>query len=332
MKKFLLLLVTSGALVSAFLYGHQPQRPHRGHRPAFTREYKERHHGKGLTARKLFRGEPKYDFFHDFPRVDLPDSIDLRALYALAPVLDQGQAGTCWAHSLVETLWDSKITTGNAPASPLSVQYLVDAAGALGYGCNGGNMDASRYLIAPQGAPSAVLYLYSDQNCSEQPKSFPVVASAANFIEFEPSDYNMMYVLSVLKQPVSMTVAAGAGGWEQYGGGTYKSCTMATPDHMIELVGIDRYGGAFDASGNLPYGVATGTAKNSWSVKWGEGGFIETVLRDASGRKCNNFTQEVGYFVVDGTPPGPLPSPPTPAAPACGSGFLCGIHCWSWCQ
>src|SRR5437868_4631950 len=56
-------------------------------------------HGKGYKKKKKFRAGKKVDFYRDFPKVELPDEVDLRNVLAggLSQIENQGGAGNCWA-------------------------------------------------------------------------------------------------------------------------------------------------------------------------------------------------------------------------------------------
>lgn len=247
-----------------------------------------RHHGKGLKKKYILSDERKS--FLDL-KISIPNKMDLRP--GLSPIQDQGDCGSCWAHSLTASLED-----GYPSKSPsLSPQYLVDCA-ANAEGCDGGYFDAALYLIFPKGAPTRKSYPYTakDGTC----KNKPVAASIASYhllgTSRGPSTRDIEAYMSKYKRPVSVTVAAGAGAWQNYDSGIYNGCELAGTDHMINIVGWDNEGFAFNTSGNLPHGKGVWILRNSWGVDWGEQGWMRTRMTDKSGHRCNNVAEEAAYF------------------------------------
>lgn len=274
-------------------------------------------HGKGLKKKLHMRGVKRVEAF---PQVVLPDSVDLSA--QISPIQDQGGAGTCWAFAQTSAAWDTWKIAGHDPG-PLSFEYMVHCGMEIGDGCNGGYYDAFNHCaVAPRGFPPMAAYPYSDQDCSGPVKvSAPIVAQFSDMVLMEPTHYNIEYVLSVLKRPVVITVAAGAGDWQDYnGGGVYDGCTLGETDHMIRLVGIKRNGAKFNKNGMLPNGMGTFIVANQWNTTWGEKGFMETDITDSKGHACNMVAAEAGYIEIAGAPipnlnPIPAPIPPAPVLP-----------------
>ena len=95
---------------------------------------------------------------------------------------------------------------------------------------------------------------------------------------------------------ISIGVAASAGRWQSYSGGIYNACVTGELDHMINIVGWDNEGAAFDANGNLPPGKGVWILRNSWGKSWGENGYMRTRMTDPSGKRCNAVAEEAAYF------------------------------------
>lgn len=259
-------------------------------------------HAKGYLHSEKLKGVKRSDPFRNMPRVKMPNRVDLRAIgKGLSQIEDQGRAGNCWAFALVSTLRDTWIRLGKDPGR-ISVQYLVDASARLGMGCWGGDYDAAQFLEHPRGAPSWDSYPYSDRRCNGPLKRSVPKAAMANLVMVQPSHYNLMYVMHVLKRPLIIVVAAEAGMWEYYDGGTYNACRGGQVDHMIAMVGLDREGADFMANGNLPNGRGVGILRNHWGSQWGEAGWMNTKLTDSQGNPCNEVAVEAGYLEVGTTP------------------------------
>lgn len=86
--------------------------------------------------------EKDFDKVHRNPEVGappLPQSIDWRETNAVGPIRDQGQCGSCWAHSVAETI-SSQYNILTNTTTVLSVGQVVDclSGGQIGNGCAGG--------------------------------------------------------------------------------------------------------------------------------------------------------------------------------------------------
>jgi len=97
-------------------------------------------------------------------------------------------------------------------------------------------------------------------------------------------------------KPISIGVAAGTGRWQSYSGGVYNACKTGELDHMINIVGWDNEGAAFDSNGNLPPGKGVWILRNSWGKGWGESGYMRTKMTDAAGKRCNAVAEEAAAF------------------------------------
>jgi len=80
---------------------------------------------------------------HDFDVEDLPDNFDSRDQWPNCPTLkeirDQGNCGSCWAISAVETMSDRVCIASNAASNAhLSTEDMVSCCHICGFGCNGG--------------------------------------------------------------------------------------------------------------------------------------------------------------------------------------------------
>jgi cathepsin L len=89
---------------------------------------------------------------NDFPAgYQAPASVNWVSQNKVVPVLNQGQCGSCWAFSTVESIDSAFAVTKNTTPPNLSEQQVVSCAGTSygEYGCNGGNVvPAYRYVQA----------------------------------------------------------------------------------------------------------------------------------------------------------------------------------------
>jgi C1A family cysteine protease len=261
-----------------------------------------RKHAKGF--RKHAGGKRDYKKSKDINRgfhltAAIPDAFDLRP--KLTQIEDQGQCGGCWAFSLTATNRDGHALDGNDPGR-LSQEWLIEHAKQAN-GCNGGDFDAADNLIAPKGEPlwDKCEYQEGSGKCAARLKpadnsgitAWHMLGDETN----GPSVQDIETEIAASGKPVSIAIAAGAGDWEKYTGGVYNGCVAgAQLDHMINIVGWDNQGAAFDANGNLPAGKGVWILRNSWGASWGENGYMRTQMTDANGARCNGVAQEAAYF------------------------------------
>lgn len=250
---------------------------------------------RGLVKKKFQRREHLR-----LGQVEIADTMDLRP--KLTPIEDQGECGSCWAFSLTATLRDGYALMGKDPGA-LSQQYLVDCAKTQS-GCEGGYFDAADYFIFPHNAPSLSDYPYTAQEgrCKSAEANTHALGWHLLGDASGPSQRDIESYMTQYQKTVSTIVAAGAGPWMHYDEGVYNACEFAETDHMINIVGWDNEGEAFDEHGNLPPGKGVWILRNSWGTEWGEKGWMRTRMTDITGRRCNNIAEEVAYLDFDTEP------------------------------
>jgi hypothetical protein len=229
----------------------------------------------------------------------IPDTFDLRP--SLTQIEDQGQCGGCWAFSLTATNRDGHAIDGDDPGR-LSQEWLIDNAKQAD-GCNGGDFDAAENLVEPKGQPlwDKCPFATGAGKCSARLKPAKNSGISAWHMLGDPtagpSVLDIETEIQTSGKPISIAVAAGAGDWEKYTGGIYNGCVAgAQLDHMINIVGWDNQGAAFDANGNLPPGKGVWILRNSWGTSWGESGYMRTLMTDANGARCNGVAEQAAYF------------------------------------
>nr|AKO90279.1 cathepsin L1 [Tigriopus japonicus] len=199
--------------------------------------------------------------------VEIPDQVDWRTKGAVTPVKDQGQCGSCWAFSATGSLEGQHFRKTGKMVS-LSEQNLIDCSVSYGnHGCNGGLMDfAFKYIKENGGIDTESAYPYEgeDDSCRYQTKTKG--ASDIGFVDVPQGDEEKLKEAVATIGPVSVAIDASHESFQFYSHGVYDEpeCDASALDHGVLVVG---------------YGSDNGSdywlVKNSWSTKWGDGGFIK---------------------------------------------------------
>ena len=231
-----------------------------------------------------------------YRNVQIPGTLDLRA--NLTQIENQGSCGSCWAFSLTATHRDGHALGGKDPGR-LSQEWLVDNSTEAA-GCKGGYFDSANDFVQPGGQPlwSACPYKQGSGKCAA---ALPLAAHITGWHMFGQKGQGTTVqeieaYITATGAPVSIGVAAGVGRWQSYSGGIYNACASGELDHMINIVGWDNEGAAFDENGNLPAGKGIWILRNSWGKSWGENGYMRTKMTDAAGKRCNAVAEEAAYF------------------------------------
>jgi len=217
------------------------------------------------------------------------DLVDWRTKGIVTPVKDQGQCGSCWAHSADEALesWNALYhnTTGSS-VQVLSVQQCT--ACTYNYdGCNGGwPYDAYTNAVKNRnGIDLDADYPYNIPqagNCK-----FGATGNADKPVTTD-STYKSVArggLQGALQTtgPVSVCLAAEA--WDAYTGGILKSCPGSV-DHCVQAVG-------YNTNGAEPYWIV----RNSWGVSWGDKGYIYLDMSVNNGDICH-IQEYITYPVI----------------------------------
>jgi xylem cysteine proteinase len=213
----------------------------------------------------------------------------------VTPVKDQGQCGSCWSFSTTGAIEGAYFVKTGILES-FSEQQLVDCDnhnnGGKDFGCNGGLMDNAFTWVSKNGGL-----------CKE--KDYPYVSGTtkkteicqttcslvgksevSSFVDVPPSsDESMMSALS--KQPVSIAIQADQKDFQLYKSGVFTGKCGTDLDHGVLVVG---------------YGTLDGEdyyiVKNSWSVNWGQDGYI--LL--GRGAKYNGGSGQCGMLLQGSYP------------------------------
>lgn len=214
-------------------------------------------HYKGYTGHKTkLTAEPTWE-----PTAAqvaaLPDHYDLRTLGFVAPVRDQGQCGSCWAHSLVKSLESSRLLHGK-PYLDLSEQD--EMMNGDGDACNGGTMDGAHLVNHGSTLEKKCPYIARAKSC-RAPSADHGAAWAFIGTNATPTVDDLRAAI-FYHGVISVTVAAGGIDWQGGNGGHMTDCSNTGLDHMVNLIGYIK---AAD-------GTYTFIGRNSWGKLWGDGG------------------------------------------------------------
>ncbi|EPY40149.1 cathepsin L [Angomonas deanei] len=240
---------------------------------------------------------------HVTSQKELPFEIDYRTQYPpiLTNIKNQGNCGSCWAHSAVEAIeshW--AIATGNLHV--LSQQQLTsctpnpDHCGGSG-GCSGSVESlAFDYVKEAGGLVEEWLYPYTsyfgDSGTCKTISTFDVVAKLSGFVDVPKDDQNALMDALAFKGPIAVSVDASH--WSSYSGGIFDGCSYAkniTQNHAVQLVG---YG--HDVSLKKDYWII----RNSWGPLWGENGYMRLLKTDKP--ECGWDTDTHSGAACDGDP------------------------------
>jgi len=196
-------------------------------------------------------------------------------------VKDQGQCGSCWAFSIVESIESVWKLAGN-PLVELSPQQVV-SCDLVDQGCDGGDpQTAFQYVTMAGGLNTEKDYPYYSgdsgwaDKCTAVPEKF--VAKTSGFGYAVPScndtcknqgQYEQQ-VRDVLYNVGPLSICVDASDWQDYSWGIFMGfCSQAADqqDHAVLLTGFDVKGGFYNV-------------RNSWASDWGEDGFIRLGLGD----------------------------------------------------
>jgi cathepsin L len=170
----------------------------------------------------------------------LPDTVDWRDEGVINPIQDQGQCGSCWAFSAIQSI-ESLYAIKNTKLYKLSEQELVDCVTA-DYGCDGGLMtDAFDYVLKSQAGSVNLLsdypYTAKDGRCKYNASiAVKVLSSYDNVKKGSESDLQD----KVAKNgPVAIAIDASQNSFQLYTSGIYdeKKCSSTSLDHGVGAVG-----------------------------------------------------------------------------------------------
>jgi len=211
----------------------------------------------------------------------LPNEVDWRAQGLVTPVKNQGACGSCYsfaATGALEGAWMKH--TGHLVS--LSESQIVDCSGKYGnQGCNGGWYEwAWDYLIDAGGSACESNYPY-----------YPVkrwcrwihamgCATVSSYHDITPGSEEDLTKALAQVGPVAVAIDASQSSFRHYRGGVYydPQCSSTQLSHAVLAVG-------YGTEGGQDYYLV----KNSWSAKYGVGGYIK--MSRNRGNNCGIATK-----------------------------------------
>jgi len=194
---------------------------------------------------------------------DLPATWDWRTKGVVGPIENEGQCGSTWAFSAVET-FESTCAIAGWPLQDLSVQQVVDCD-TYDEGCNGGFPSYACNYIIQYGLETESEYPYvgENQNCTYNNKSVVSCKMLSWLMVTTTFDETAMQNFIYANSPVSVCVDAET--FQFYTGGVITTASECGTqiDHCLELVGW-----------TVMDGVTAWIGRNQWGPQWGVSGYV----------------------------------------------------------
>lgn len=203
-----------------------------------------------------------------------PASVDWRDVTGVvSPIKDQGQCGSCWAFSTIESLESLYVIAKKGSLTELSVEQLKDCSWFYGNeGCNGGLMTRAFMYIKRSGIESKADYgpYHASNRLCKHDKSKNHEPKISGHVRV-PKDNGEALEAAVAEWPVSIGVDAES--WQNYTGGIIgKGCGVSV-DHGVVVLGY----------GTNDEGKDYWIVRNSWGTDWGLSGYIHLAKSTKKG-------------------------------------------------
>jgi Pyruvate/2-oxoacid:ferredoxin oxidoreductase delta subunit len=215
-------------------------------------------------------------------------TVDWRTKGVITPVKDQGNCGSCWAHSADEAVESFyAIKSGNLQV--LSVQQCTACTYTYN-GCDGG-WPHDAYTNAVQARNGLELNSAYPYNIAQAGNCQLTGGKAVNAVTddsgFSSPVQGQLQNLLTNVGPVSVCVAAES--WQTYTGGVMMTCAGSV-DHCVQAVG-------YNSDASTPYWLV----RNSWGTGWGYAGYIYLSMTANNGDICH-IQEYMTYPTISAVP------------------------------
>jgi C1A family cysteine protease len=215
--------------------------------------------------------------------------VDWRTKGVVTPVKDQGNCGSCWAHSADEAVESFyAIKSGNLQV--LSVQQCTACTYTYN-GCDGGwpHDVYPNAIEARNGLELNSVYPY---NIAEAGNCQLTGGKAVNAVT-DDSGYTSPKqgaLQSLLDNTGPVSVCVSAETWQTYTGGVMMTCGTGSVDHCVQAVG-------YNNGVSSPYWLV----RNSWGTSWGIQGYIYLSMTADGGDICH-IQEYMTYPTISAVP------------------------------
>jgi len=216
-------------------------------------------------------------------------TVDWRTKGVITPVKDQGNCGSCWAHSADEAVESFyAIKSGNLQV--LSVQQCTACTYTYN-GCDGGwpHDVYPNAIEARNGLELDSAYPYDIPqagNC--QLTNGKAVNAITDDSGYTSPKQGQLQTLLTNTGPVSVCVSAET--WQTYTGGVMMTCGTGSVDHCVQAVG-------YNSDATQPYWLV----RNSWGTSWGIQGYIYLSMTADNGDICH-IQEYMTYPTISAVP------------------------------
>lgn len=196
-------------------------------------------------------------------------SLDWRTKGVVNEIKDQGNCGSCWAFSAIQTV-ESVDCIQSGTLLSLSEQCLVDCV-LMCFGCSGGSpYVAISYIVDKMDGKFCLEkdYVYSAvmEDCKFD--QYPKYGFVRGYLPIAQGDEDDLAAKCEKYGPVAVCVDANNWSFQVYNSGIYdeKECYPTALNHAIGCVG-------FGVEDETKYWIV----KNSWGKHWGEEGYMRMI-------------------------------------------------------
>ena len=264
-------------------------------------EFRSRHLGLNKTKEDLeeSEGQPTLKFNNSDKKLrEELENKEVDYTPYLPPVTHQGNCGSCWAFSAVASMnyQVNKDRPVDGEMVALSEQQCIDCSNS---GCDGGIRSQCFRLGYYHFSHWASVYNYMNRYREGKKCKYDEYKNGMSGFKFTSrsgttigsGDENVLYAVANRQIGVVAAALYVHNDFEAYKSGVFShpDCNR-TPNHAVNIVGYGKLDG-------IPYW----RVRNSWGVKWGDGGYIN-IKRGVNGQNLDmcGIVSDVLYPKIEG--------------------------------